>query len=146
MGFSSKLFYYFFWSFNFLIEYFIGIQCVIHEALLNQTMFPLLLKKEAPHLHPWRNVDFVYQFLCLYKITFMKKRYFYLTAVIVVMILINLTISTQVTNSHNKLSLLKLESKADDYSSEVPDPDDDPIPNGVNPIELFFSSIIDFLF
>jgi hypothetical protein len=76
----------------------------------------------------------------------MKKKYFFLTAVFSVMILINLTISTQLTHSHNQLSLSKLESKADDYSPEVRDPNDDPVPGGINPIEWFFTSIIDFIF
>jgi hypothetical protein len=76
----------------------------------------------------------------------MKKNASLLAVVIVIMILINLTISTQVTNSHNGISLDKLESKADGYSTEIIDPEDDPIPNGVNPIELFISSVIDFLF
>lgn len=62
------------------------------------------------------------------------------------MILINLTISTQLTTSHNQLSLNKLESKADDYSPEVRDPNDDPTPGSVNPIDWFITSIIDFLF
>lgn len=76
----------------------------------------------------------------------MKKRHLYLTTVIAVMILINLTITTQVTNSHNQLSLSKLESKADDYPPEGPVLGDDPLPNGVNPIVEFFTSVIDFLF
>lgn len=76
----------------------------------------------------------------------MKKNASLLAVVIVIMILINLTISTQVTNSQNGISLQKLESKADGYSTEIIDPEDDPIPNGVNPIELFISSVIDFLF
>jgi hypothetical protein len=76
----------------------------------------------------------------------MKKNASILTVVLVVMILINLTISTQVTNNHNGLSLHRLESRADDYSTEIIDPEDDPIPNGLNPIELFISSVIDLLF
>lgn len=78
--------------------------------------------------------------------TYMKKNASLLAVVIVIMILINLAISTQVTNSQNGISLHKLESKADGYSTEIIDPEDDPIPNGLNPIESFISSVIDFLF
>lgn len=76
----------------------------------------------------------------------MKKNASLLTVAIVIMILINLAISTQVTNSHNGISLHRLESKADGNSTEIIDPEDDPIPNGLNPIESFISTVIDFLF
>jgi len=76
----------------------------------------------------------------------MKKRKMYLIAVVIVMVFMNVLLSTPIINNKSQLSLILLSAKADGNPIENRDPVDDPIPDGTQPEEWLLSSIISYLF
>jgi len=76
----------------------------------------------------------------------MKKRKMYLIAVIIVMVFINVLLTTPIINNKSQLSLIILAANADGNPIENRDPVDDPIPDGSKPVEWVLSSIISYLF
>lgn len=65
---------------------------------------------------------------------------------VIVILLLNLTLSVQYTPNNNKVTISLLESRADE-NTEVkdPDPGDKPVTNSQTPEEWSLSSIMDYL-
>jgi len=76
----------------------------------------------------------------------MKKKSVCISAIVLVMISINLVLSTPILNNQSQISLMWLEAKADGDPSEYTPPDDDPIPHRVHVDEGTLSQINDYLF
>ena len=76
----------------------------------------------------------------------MKKKSVCISAIVFVMISINLVLSTPILNNQSQISLIWLEAKADGNPSEYSPPNDDPIPHRANVVNGPFSQIIDYLF
>jgi hypothetical protein len=75
----------------------------------------------------------------------MKKK-ISLTVMLIVILLINLTLSVQVTHNNNQVSISFLESKADvNNEGSEPKPGGYPIPNSQTLDEWSLSSIMDYL-